>query len=40
MEGDEKIPGQTETKRICDHENTPARNIKRDPLSKESPKLI
>ena len=36
IEGEiKKLPGQTETKRICDHQTSPKRNIKRDPLRKE-----
>ena len=32
---DKKLPGQTETKRICDHQTSPMRNIERGPLSKQ-----
>ena len=32
---EKKLPGQIETKRICDHENSSARSIKGDPLSEE-----
>ena len=33
--GDKKLLGQTETERLCDHQTSPIRNVRRDPLSRE-----
>ena len=40
MEGDKKeLPGQAESKRICDHQTSPTRNINILSKQRESPKV-